>query len=139
MKIYTSYFANLKNIPKNLIPISISLYPPKGWTGLKYPPLYPTSVMLHEVKSTGNQKKYILDYKHQILDNLDPEHVLMEITELSNHQDCVLLCYEKPTEGFYCHRQLAAKFLNISEWVNQSDLHDHMHVHACDPNESPLF
>lgn len=36
MKIYTSYFANLKNIPANIVPISISRKPPKGYGGMEY-------------------------------------------------------------------------------------------------------
>ncbi len=35
MKIYTSYFANLKNIPDNIVPISICRRSPKGYDGIQ--------------------------------------------------------------------------------------------------------
>ena len=110
MTLYTSYFANLKNIPDSIVPISIALYPPKGYTGLSYPPLFPTPDILKQVKSSGDHRTYILNYKHQVLDHLDMEHVLHDLSILSNDQDTVLLCYEKPTKGFYCHRQLVSKW-----------------------------
>lgn len=34
--IYTSYFGKLKNLPKEIIPISICGKAPDWWTGLQY-------------------------------------------------------------------------------------------------------
>ena len=34
--IYTSYFGNLKNLPKNITPISICAKAPVWYTGLQY-------------------------------------------------------------------------------------------------------
>ena len=117
-RIYTTYFANVRNLPDDMCPISISLYPPKGWTGLTYPPLYPTQEMLKHVKSTGDHRKYILDYTHCILDNLDKNQVRAELSQLietSGKSSACLVCYEKPSSGFYCHRQIVGKWLDISE------------------------
>ena len=84
MNIYTTYFANIRNLPSDVIPISISLYPPKGYSGLTYPPLFPTPEILKLAKS-GNlpPEKYIPLYKHQVLDHLDLQKVILDIQELS--------------------------------------------------------
>ena len=39
--IYTSYFAKLKSLPDNIIPISICGKAPKGYNGLQYKKLAP--------------------------------------------------------------------------------------------------
>lgn len=38
MMIYTSYYGNLKFIHDELVPVSISIYPPSNWIG----PIYST-------------------------------------------------------------------------------------------------
>ena len=44
MKIYTTYFANLKKIDQSrIIPVSICGKPIPGWTGLEYKKLAPFS------------------------------------------------------------------------------------------------
>ena len=43
-KIYTSYFANLKNLPDNVCPISICGKAPDWYKGLQYKKLAPTNV-----------------------------------------------------------------------------------------------
>lgn len=120
-KIYTSYFANVRNLPKDTIPISISLYPPKGWTGLKYPPLYPPQELLFKAKHDQvDNREYILTYTHQVLDKLDKNQVLMDISELMNScgaNVACLICYEKPTD--FCHRKIIQKWLDITEWSSE--------------------
>lgn len=39
--IYTTYFAKLKSLPENIIPISICGKPPVGYKGLQYKVLAP--------------------------------------------------------------------------------------------------
>lgn len=34
--IYTTYFANVKNLPSDVVPISICLNAPDGWDGIQY-------------------------------------------------------------------------------------------------------
>ena len=41
MKIYTSYFAKLRSLPENIIPISICGKAPEWYTGLQYKKLAP--------------------------------------------------------------------------------------------------
>ncbi|EMO56301.1 hypothetical protein LEP1GSC161_0086 [Leptospira santarosai str. CBC1416] len=40
MKIYTSYFGNVRNLPEKIVPISIARSS-RFWNGLKYLPLAP--------------------------------------------------------------------------------------------------
>ena len=39
--IYTTYFSKVKDLPENVIPISICGKAPDGWTGLQYKKLAP--------------------------------------------------------------------------------------------------
>jgi len=91
----TSNFARAGRDPKA---VSISLYPPRGWTGRRYKALAPTRQML---KMTNGE--YRAAYQ-EILDRLDPRKVYQELGE-----DAILLCWEKP--GEFCHRRLVAEWL----------------------------
>lgn len=118
-KIYTSYYSNpyLREISQDeLVRISISLYPPKGWMEkgkLHYYPLCPSPEIFKHVKSTGDQKTYV----KELLDHLnqfDARFVYDALMEMSGGKPVVLLCYERPqpTVGnyIYCHRQI------VSQW-----------------------
>lgn len=121
MTIVTTYFANIKKLPDNIIPVSISLWPPRGWVGLSYPPLFPTKDILLDVKQTGDHDKYIQEY-NKLLENLDKEQVISDLEKISGGKDVALCCYEKPTNnGFYCHRQLVAAWLGITEYNNNNN------------------
>ncbi len=50
MIIYTTYFANLKNLPANIIPVSISQVVPAGYKGLVYKQLAPPTSILNAYK-----------------------------------------------------------------------------------------
>lgn len=118
MNIYTSYYSSpvLRKIsPEELIPVSISLYPPKGWTGHHYLPLCPEKDIFREVKSTGNHQTYVRHLLDQ-LDHLDPAHVLDDLRNMSGGKPVVLLCFEKerPTVGndIFCHRTVVGQWLS---------------------------
>ncbi|PJZ28737.1 DUF488 domain-containing protein [Leptospira kmetyi] len=104
MKIYTSYFGNVRNLPENIAPVSIARYA-KYWGGLKYYPLAPDSDTL---------KMEISEYTRRFsekLSKLQAVEVLEELKELSQGKDIALLCYEKP--GDFCHRRL------VAEWIER--------------------
>ncbi len=46
MKIFTSYFSRTNRFPAGLKPVSISLYPPRGWTGECLKALAPSAGIL---------------------------------------------------------------------------------------------
>lgn len=110
--IYTSYFAKLKKLPADLIPISISIYPPKGWSGLQYKKLAPSASILSDWKRDGDCKRYIDRYMNEILSKLDPIRVASDLQSLAGEgKDIVLVCYEKSED--FCHRHL------VAEWLGQ--------------------
>lgn len=118
MKIYTSCFAQLRNIPDDIVPISISLYPPKGYVGVEYKKLAPTREILNAWKRNQDEEAYTVAF-FNMLNSYSPEAIFHDLQKLSNGQDCVLLCYEKT--GSFCHRNLIAQWLNtngcdVQEW-----------------------
>lgn len=111
MKIYTSYFAMGTKLPKDLVQISISLFPPKGYKGLCYKKIAPTRTILSDWKETHDEKQYVVDYNKFVLSSLRQDDVYKDLYRLSGGKDCVLLCFEKSDN--FCHRHLFA------EWMDQ--------------------
>lgn len=114
--IYTSYFANRK-IPKNIVRIAVCLYPPKWYHGPQMRDVTPSYSIL---KMSKGQEDYTQRYKSEILARLNTQNVLRNINTISNGQDAVLLCFEKPED--FCHRHILAEWLTnntdqtITEW-----------------------
>lgn len=108
MKIYTSYFANMKNLPENLIPISIAGKTPNGINCIKYSKLMPKYDWWKFWKDNGMEQSYYIEkYNETVLNKLIPQKCYQELKELTNNKDCVLLCYEKDK---FCHRYLVSKW-----------------------------
>ena len=106
MKIYTSYFANLKALAKaGILPISIARYSPKWFDGLQFKLVAPTSYMLSE---SCTHEEYLQKYD-AILKGLDVRRVVDQLAQWSKGRDVALCCYEKP--GDFCHRHLLADWL----------------------------
>lgn len=125
--IYTSYFAQLKNLPSNIIPISICGKAPDWYTGLQYKKLAPKYDFFQEWKKNHDNDYYIRCYKEQVLDKLNASEVVWEMCEKATNgqfydPDICLLCYEKP--NVFCHRHLVADWLKkygyeVREWRTQ--------------------
>ncbi len=118
MKIYTSYFANLRNIPDDIVPIAICCKLPKGYSGLEYPVLAPSSALLSEWHRNHNESYYRQVYCNK-LNRLNVHSIIGVLEYLSKGKDIVLLCYERPEK--FCHRHLVAEWLNkhgydVKEW-----------------------
>ena len=58
MKIYTSYFGNLKHIPSKILPVSIARFPPRWYKG-------------HQLKSLAPPKKLLWKAKQGKIDRQD--------------------------------------------------------------------
>lgn len=104
MKIYTSYFGNVRKLPDEIVPVSIARHA-KFWPGLKYFPLAPDSETLKI--QTG---EYTLRFNKK-LSKLNAVSVLEQLISISEGKDIALLCYEKP--GDFCHRRL------VAEWIEK--------------------
>ena len=109
--IYTSYFAKLKSLPENIIPISICGKAPNGYKGLQYKKLAPKYDFFMEWKKNHDNDYYIKCFNEQVLDKLDWLQVYEELQDLAatcdkQHYEIALICYEKPSD--FCHRHLVA-------------------------------
>lgn len=109
MKIYTSYFANLKNLEKeDIFPIGICCYPPKWFNGPNLGAIAPTPDILEKCKSS--HAEYEKRYKTEVLSNFKDINILINrISYISGGKDIALCCYEKPSD--FCHRHIVAKWL----------------------------
>lgn len=110
MKIYTSYFANLKKLPKDIVPISICGRAPDWYTGIQYKVLAPKFGFFQQWK-LGHDTQYYKDHFYsEVLDKLNVGEVIKSLFNMSEGKDVALTCYEKPTD--FCHRHLVAEWLN---------------------------
>lgn len=110
MRIFTSYFGIANKFPSNFTLVSIALKTPPWFKGEIYQPLTPSKSILSQWKQTQNQAIYTERYTNEILNNLDFNKVLQDLSEISSENDnVVLLCYEK--SGDPCHRHIVAKWL----------------------------
>lgn len=110
MNIYTSYFANFRRFPSDIVQISISRIPPKGYMGFEYKRLAPSYELLQHWKRNHDEDFYIQRFNSETLGSLSAQNVYNELERLSGGKDCVLLCYEKPED--FCHRHLVAEWLS---------------------------
>jgi hypothetical protein len=126
--IYTSYFAKLKSLPDNIIPISICGKAPDWYKGLQYKKLAPKYDFFMKWKENHNNDYYIKCFNEQVLDKLDILTVVRDLIDLTSANESIvgkdfcLICYEKPTD--FCHRHLVAKWLNdngfsCKEWEQE--------------------
>ena len=127
--IYTTYFAQLKKLPDNIIPISICGKVPGWYIGLQYKKLAPKYDFFMKWKETGDNKYYIDCFREQVLNKLYVYQVLGDlinklpyivnhstphITSPSSKFHIALVCYETPEK--FCHRHL------VSEWLKQNGI-----------------
>ena len=120
--IYTSYFDNLKNLPRYIVPISICGQAPDWYKGMQYKKLAPKYSFFMEWKKNQDNDYYIKHFNDEVLDNLNPHSVMFDLYNRVNEEyDICLICYERPDE--FCHRHLVADWLNSAgyeckEWEN---------------------
>ena len=107
--IVTTYFANLRHLPEEFVPISICGKAPKGYTGLQYKKLAPKWEFFQEWKQNHNNDYYLKCFDEQVLAPLNQDEVVKELKERAGSDDIALVCYEKP--GKFCHRHRVAKWL----------------------------
>lgn len=125
MKIYTSYFGNLRKIPKGITPISIANYMPKGLNFSRYNLLCPPVPVMNKHKQGGSFEDFSNEYKAQVLSKLNAKDVIENLKYLSYGNDIVLLCYEK--DDTTCHRSILREWLNEQGYETQEWKEDHQH------------
>ena len=122
--IYTSYFAQMRNFPKNYIPVAICGGVPEWYTGKWYRKPAPKLGFFQEWKRNHDNAYYIEHYNAEVLNQLNfvdvlndlqllvPEEIRATMQEpiwTSPDVHLVLLCYEKPED--FCHRHLFARWI----------------------------
>lgn len=118
MRIYTSYYAKMRNLNPNFVCVQISTSKPSWFLYAKdsIPELFPGWDLVNGIKTgTITEEQYKREYLER-LSVMDKSYILNRITEISNmngSKDVVLLCYEKP--GDFCHRHLVGEWLGIEE------------------------
>lgn len=113
--IYTSYFDKLKDLPENIIPVSINRTVPDWYTGFQYKKLSPKfGFILHTDHPYHNalSTKY---YYELVLDKTTPQEVITDLSKMCygfniGENDIALIGYEKPYD--FCHRHFVADWLN---------------------------
>ena len=123
MIFYTSYFAKLKKLPDDVVPISICGKAPAWYNGLQYKVLAPTYNILMKYKNDHDEAYYVEHFNSEVLGRIRAMDVVNAISKLSGGAKKVaLICYEKPTD--FCHRHLVAKWLkengySCEEWKEE--------------------
>lgn len=105
---YTSYFAQLRNLSDDVVPVAICGKAPEWYPGLQYKKLAPRYGFFMEWKRNHDNNYYIKHFNEEVLSTLDAQEVYKEICQLAGSENVVLLCYEK--SGDFCHRHLVAKW-----------------------------
>lgn len=107
MKLYTSYFGQLRNLSKRgIIPVSVARYNPKFFKGYAMYEVAPYGPML-KMEEGEYRRAYA-----SILRRNDANKIYQLIQRIGKGSDVALLCYEKP--GEFCHRRLLAEWLEKS-------------------------
>ena len=116
--LYTTYFAKLRSLPEDVIPVAICAKPPIGFKGYTFKQLAPKYDAFKHYKETGDKEQFTKAFNEQVLDGLISSRVLdtlYELTEVSMFtHDIALVCYEKPSD--FCHRQL------VAEWFTKNGI-----------------
>lgn len=135
--IYTTYFAQLRNLPDDIIPISICAKPPSWYHGLEYKKLAPKYGFFQEWKKNHDNEYYVVQFYKQVLSCIAPQDCIMELQLLVSEKlkkdftipiykntdfHIGLICYEKPSD--FCHRHIVSDWLNkngfqCKEWKRQ--------------------
>ena len=111
IKIYTSYFAKLNQLPQDVVPVAICGKSPEWYKGLEYKVLAPKWWFYNEYKNGRMSSDEYTHYFHkEVLSRIDPKKIVDAILEKTEGKTPALICYEKV--GDFCHRHLVADWLN---------------------------
>jgi hypothetical protein len=128
---FTSYFANQKNILAPLVPVAICASPPHWFTGPNFTPLAPTlDILMAYKKHEIDDAQYVVRYQAEVLGKLDPQEVFDKLTA-EYGPDVTLLCYEKP--GDFCHRRLVAGWFESNLGIQVPELPSVKDIKATKP------
>ena len=112
--IYTSYFGQIKNFPKDFEPICISRWKPKWYKGKSLPDLAPSEGLLTWWRGSAQDREarraYTTQYYKEVLGKYTPQGVKKMIKTVAGNKTPVLICFEK--SNAFCHRHILRVWLN---------------------------
>lgn len=112
-RIYTTYFANLRNVPENSVVVSIAQYNPKGINIPRFIDFAPGQGLLTMYKQGEiTEQEYTERYMQMLsnLPNLDKIKAHMAKYTADQDKSLVFVCYEGKNK--FCHRHLVAQFFS---------------------------
>lgn len=110
MNIYTSYFANVKNIDSSTVLVSIARSTPRfSNITLSYLTLAPSMSLLYKYKEHIITEIEYTQIYNEKLSKVSVDAVLKDLERIGGGKDVVLLCWEG--KGKFCHRNLVARWL----------------------------
>lgn len=112
-RIYTTYFANLKNVPENSVVVSIAQFNPRGVNIPQCKDLAPSAELLTAYKKGQvNEQAYTATFMQQLasLPNLAQIKAHMAKYTADQDKNLVFVCYEGKNK--FCHRHLVAQFFS---------------------------
>lgn len=120
MKIYTSYYSMIKNLPKDIVPVAISSRIPVWYKGSVCKLLQPAQSLEDSYQENRDVNLYTNAYISVVLDKLMLCEVLMNLQQCMlarnrEAQGVCLVCFEKGDA--FCHRHLVAKWLNSFGYI----------------------
>lgn len=113
MRIYTSYFANIKNLESaGILPVAICYKVPSFFKGINIAYVAPTESILFEYKREPDEERYRIRYVDEVLSvfKFHPEYLIERLEFFNDGGDVALVCYEKPDD--FCHRHILAEWFN---------------------------
>jgi len=126
IKIYTSYYAKVKELRENnIVPISISLKSPEWFNGLSIRDFAPEWSFMKLPKE---------EYKKAYFKKLDSINInipLRHVQSIAGDKDVALLCFESlktDRHDDWCHRTMLAEWFkknhnfNMIEFITQKDI-----------------
>lgn len=108
MQVFTSYFAKINRLPKDVLVINIARYAPKGVSLMSIPELSPTPDILFEYKKNPDEERYVRRFWNEVLRKLNPDDIVEKLAQ-HKRNTVVLCCYER--SGAFCHRHEVMKWL----------------------------
>ena len=110
INIHTSNYSKARKMDKSkYLLVSISIFPPKGWTGMNARQFAPSYELLKAYHLGLSKSDYEKEYRQQI-SKIRNIHTLFEnLVQKANGRDIVLLCYEKV--GDFCHRHILSDII----------------------------
>lgn len=120
MKVYTSYFANMKQLEdSNVYPVAICNKVPSFFKGPNIESVAPNNSILYEYKKSAQDSSAQEHYKERYINEVlcayrfHPEYFIDLLAFFSlqeDNKDIALVCYERPED--FCHRHILAEWFN---------------------------